>query len=458
MTQRILIVEDEHALAGALAVVCRRLGGEPTLVASGRQAREELAGGGFAVVIVDIGLPDMNGLELLERCGKARALVITAHGNLENAIAARRRGATQYLVKPLDLHEFQRTLQDLLPQNAPSAGEIHPASADESNGLLIGGAPAMQRAFVEIAHACASDAPVLITGPTGTGKTHTARVIHANSARRAGPFVALSCGALPEQLLESELFGHEKNAFTGALTSRPGHIERAAGGTLFLDEIGDVSPAVQAKLLRFVEERTFTRVGGREDLRIDLRLITATNRDLRQETSAGRFREDLYYRLHVLEIELPALHRRKEDIPALAAFFLGSLRPGRPPRLSTGALDVLARFDWPGNVRELRNAIERALAVCPGTVILPQHLPREIRQQVERSSAETEQLAAAVDNWLRARIATGATYYELHDELETAVLKTLLRHFDNKPTVLAREVKMNRATLLKKRQRMGLTA
>jgi DNA-binding NtrC family response regulator len=316
--------------------------------------------------------------------------------------------------------------------------------------LLIGAAPVMQRCFVEIAHACTSDAPVLIAGPTGTGKTLAARVIHANSARSEAPFVTLHCSALPEHLLESELFGHEKGAFTGALTSREGHLERARGGTLFLDEIADISPSTQAKLLRFVEEHTFTRVGGREDLRVDLRLLTATNKDLREEVRAGRFREDLYYRLHVLEIGMPALHERPSDIPALAGYFLGALTGNRPRQLAPASVDLLQRYPWPGNVRELRNALEHAIAVSNGGVILPHHFPREVREAEGAAPASTGTLDAALGAWLERQLAAGATYREMHDALESMALQHLLAHFDGKPTVLARETKMNRVTLRKK--------
>ena len=449
----ILIIEDEHALAAALAAVARRLGREAVLCSSGQRGLDELARGDFALAVLDIGLPDMSGLKVLEhmraRTPDLPALIITAHANLDNAVAAKKLGAAAYLVKPLDLHEVQETLRQLLSAAPPA-----PAPPGDTLALLVGAAPAMQRTFVEIAHACATDAPVLITGPTGTGKTLTARVIHANSARRDAPFVTLHCSALPETLLESELFGHEKNSFTGAGAARAGHIERAQGGTLFLDEIADISPAIQAKLLRFVEEHAFTRIGGREDLRVDLRLITATNKNLRDEVRAGRFREDLYYRLHVLEIALPSLRERAGDVPALAASFLATLAPDRHAQLSPAAAELLQRHDWPGNVRELRNVLEHAIAVSNGGVILPQHLPREFRETADATPAG-QPLETALAAWLQQKLRAGASYKEMHDELEALALRHLLAHFGGKPTILARETKMNRVTLRRKTRLLG---
>jgi DNA-binding NtrC family response regulator len=265
--------------------------------------------------------------------------------------------------------------------------------------------------------------------------------------------VTLHCSALPEQLLESELFGHEKHAFTGAQTARAGHVERAAGGTLLLDEIADISPAVQAKLLRLVEEKTFVRVGGRADIHVDLRLMAATNKDLPAEVAAGRFRQDLFYRLHVLAVELPALSARTADIGALAGFFLGSIAPARRAVLSADALALLSAYAWPGNVRELRNVLEHALAVSTGRTILPQHLPRSLRPV---AAAATDGFELALAGWLDARLKAGATYKEIAGELDAAVLRHLLRRFDQSPTALARALRMNRATLLKKRRQSRL--
>ncbi len=446
-TPRILIIEDEHALAAALASAVGRVGAQAVTCFSGARARQELAAQSFNLVILDIGLPDINGLELLDEL-HAPALVITAHGNLANAIAARQRGAVEYLVKPLDLDLLLATVRNLLTRPAPAA-----SAPVEDGDLLIGGAAAMQPVFVAIATACASDAPVLIRGPTGSGKSLAARVIHQHSRRRHAPFVTLHCAALPEQLLESELFGHEKGAFTGALTARIGHIERAAGGTLFLDEIGDITPAVQAKLLRFVEEKAFVRLGGRQDCQVDLRLIAATHHDLRAAVAAGRFREDLYYRLHVLDIEMPPLQQRLEDLPALSAFLLRRLAPTRQLQLAPETLLLLQQYHWPGNLRELRNALDHAVAVANGPHILPHHLPRTIRHY---QPPATDLLEQALAPWLQQQLAARATYDEIHDAIETCLLKQLLRHFDHKPSVLARELQMNRATLLKRRKQLGL--
>ena len=438
----ILIIEDEPALATALATACRRLGHEVETCASGRAGLEKLPTS--QLVILDIGLPDISGLTVLEKA-RAKApsvpvIIITAHGNLENAVAARKLGAAAYLVKPLDLREVQQTISQVLASTAaaPAAPKTAPTRAQ-----MLGTSPAMQRVFLEIAHATTTDAPILLAGPTGAGKTLAARVIHDHSPRSAAPFITLHCGSLPEHLLESELFGHERGAFTGATQDRQGHIERAAGGTLFLDEIGDITPTVQAKLLRFVEERAFTRVGGRSDLRIELRLITASHKNLRDEVKAGRFREDLFYRLHVLEIELPPLRDRRTDIPVLAVNFLRA-----PLRLTPETLALLERHDWPGNLRELRNALEHAAAVCTGPIIHPQHLPKELREPL--APEPNAPLATALAAWLDARLAEKSTYREMHEAIESMALKHLLAHFGGKPTILARETGMNRVTLRKK--------
>jgi DNA-binding NtrC family response regulator len=457
----ILIIEDEAALATALGTVMKRQGHEPLLCASAALGLDKLASAKPALVILDIGLPDQSGLEVLNAIRKHDAalpvLIITAHGSLHNAVEAKKRGATGYLVKPLDLRELEDAVKALLQQSP--AVEIPPvkASVDGDSPLLIGSSLAMQPAFAAIAHATASDAPVLITGPTGIGKSLTARVIHLHSARHQAPFITLSCASFPENLLESELFGHEKGAFTGAISEKTGHIERAAGGTLFLDEIGEVPPAIQVKILRFVEEKVFTRVGGRSDRHVDLRIIAATNQDLTKAVAEKRFREDLLYRLRVLEVKLPSLSARISDLPALCSYLLAGIAKDRALTLSEDALAMLRRHDWPGNVRELRNVLEHAAAVCSGNFILPQHLPAELR--LAGNGAKTSvagSLDAVLHEWLEMRLTDGVNYDAIHDELEGKLLAALLPRYEGKPTLLARALDMNRATLRKKLRALGL--
>ena len=451
---RILIIEDEAALASALALLVKRLGYEPVTCASAALGLQKLTQIVPSLVVLDIGLPDMSGLDVLARIRTHSktlpVLIITAHGHLQNALEAKKRGASGYLVKPLDLRELESAIRALLRPMGEPIVSAAPDSPDTP--FLIGSAPAMQPAFAAIAHACGSDAPVLITGPTGIGKSLAAKVIHNHSARHSAPFISLSCASLPETLLESEIFGHEKGAFTGAVTTRQGHLERAEGGTLFLDEIAEVSPAMQVKLLRFVEEKIFSRVGGREDLHMDLRIIAATNQDLARAVAEKRFREDLYYRLRVLEVKLPALWERMSDLPALCSFLLATIAPGRRLALSQEALSVLQSYSWPGNVRELRNSLEHAVAVCTGTAILATHLPKElVTAAAGRTYSPSSTLDSALHEWLDARLREPGTMYDaLHDELESRLLTALLPRYDHKPTVLARELQMNRATLRKK--------
>jgi DNA-binding NtrC family response regulator len=458
---RILIIEDEAGLASALGSVARRLGCDAELCASGAYGLERFFALTPALVILDIGLPDRNGLEVLaavrQRDAAVPVLVITAHGNLANAVEAKKRGASGYLVKPLDLGDFEKTLQGLIG-SASLAGAASSNSSEKAfrAPLLIGSAPAMQPAFAAIAHAAASDAPVLITGPTGIGKSLAARVIHLHSPRHTGPFVTLSCASLPEALLEAELFGHEKGAFTGAIAARAGHVERAAGGTLLLDEVAEIPPAVQVKLLRLVEEKTFTRVGGREDVPVNLRIMAATNRDLAQAVAEKKFREDLLYRLRVLEVKLPPLCKRMSDLPALCSWLLAGFSNGRTPALAKETLAVLGGHDWPGNVRELRNALEHAAAVSGGAVILPQHLPENLRKENAAPALVDAELNAALRQWLDRELDRHAGYDAIHDELEGRLLEALLPRFEGKPTLLARALDMNRATLRKKLRISGL--
>jgi len=451
--KRVLVLEDERGLAAAIAAVCRRLGAEPLVADSIAAAR--VLGARADAAVLDVVLPDGSGLDFLDELRATDpslpAAVITAHGTLENAVAARRGGATEYLVKPLRLGDFERALSGML--TAESAPEAVPVAG---GALLLGTGPAMQRLFLEIARAADARSPVLITGPTGSGKTLVARVVHQNSARAAGPFVTLHCQAFPESLLEAELFGHEKGAFTGAAGARAGHLEQAHGGTLFLDEIGDLPAGVQAKLLRAVEEGRFHRVGGREEIAVDFRLITATHRDLAGAVAAGGFREDLYYRLRVLELAVPPLRDRIEDLPMLASLYLQRAARGRTrmPALAADTVELLRRHAWPGNVRELRNVMEHAAAVCTGPVVRPSHLPGWLRHAAtELSEPGLEPVLRA---WLDARLAEGGDYAAIGAGIDRIVFAHLLERFGGRPTRLARELGFNRVTLRRRLRELGL--
>ena len=459
--KQILIIDDEESLANALVASVRRIGAEAHVAASAAQARRIFADQAIDLIVLDIGLPDGSGLDLLPDIRQTPVLVITAHGNLENAVQARRRGAAEYMVKPLDLQQFSRTLLELLDEPASTTelqaqrAEIEPGLADPN--MLIGASAAMQPVFAQMAHACNSEVPVMLSGPTGSGKSLCARLIHQHSNRQAGPFVTLHCAALSEQLLDSELFGHEKNAFTGAGEARMGHVERAQGGTLFLDEIADISPALQTKLLRFVEEQRFVRVGGREDLEVELRLITATHQDLKQAVRDEAFREDLYYRLKVLEVSLPSLAERLEDLPTLCACFLAQAAnsTGEVPQFSPEVQRMMQAYTWPGNVRELRHAIERAVAVCSGGLLLPRHFPAELASRAggEHSNRSDPGLKHALNRYVDFGLDAGWDWSDFHDRLENELLRVLLERHDGKSTRLAKSLKMNRSTLLKKRKR-----
>ena len=381
---KILIVDDERSMREFLEIMLQNDGHTVTCAAGGGIALELLDRETFDLVVTDIRMKPVNGLEVLKKVKAVSpstvVVVISAYAGAETAVAAMKEGAYDYLPKPFQIDEIRAVIA-----NALSCREEEAAVAPESSegggpfhfGCLIGESPAMRKTYDLIRRVAATSSNVLITGESGTGKELVAKAIHRESARSKGPFVVVNCGGVPESLIESELFGYKKGAFTGAVTNRKGLVEAAQSGTLFLDEIGELSPMLQVKLLRLVQEKTVKAVGDTEDVPVDVRIIAATNRDLERMVIDGTFREDLYYRLNVLPIRLPPLRERREDISVLAAHFLARFTTefGKNIRkISTYALDILNHYDFPGNVRELEHIIERGVALEVSSIILPDSL------------------------------------------------------------------------------------
>ncbi len=376
---RFLVVEDNDTLRRGIARALADGFGAVDEEAAGDTAVVRLCDGAnppYDVIVTDLRLPGAGGLEVLEaaraRDERSAVILMTAYGTIESAVEAMRRGAFDFLQKPFDLEQLEvrvakalehgRLLREVTHLRAERVARYAPAN-------IVGTSPALQRALGLVRKVARSRATALVTGETGTGKELVAGMIHGLSARADGPFIKVNCAALPETLLESELFGHERGAFTGADRIRIGRFEQAHGGTLFLDEVGDMAPSTQAKLLRVLQDREFTRLGGSRPLRVDVRIVAATNRDLEREMHAGRFREDLFYRLNVIRIAMPALRERQDDVEALAVHFAQHFarEMGRAERqLSPAAVARLRAHGWPGNVRELRNVIERALLLADG--------------------------------------------------------------------------------------------
>lgn len=380
---RILIADDEESIRWVLRQAIADLGWEVDTASDGVEAWAKLANGNFDVALIDIRMPGLDGLELLSRLREAgrdtSVIIVTAQNTMANAIEAMKRGAYDYVTKPFDLDEVRilvRRAQEMRRQSA----ELQRLERDQRKRFelgveIVGRTPVMQEIFKTIGRVAPTDATVLIQGESGTGKELIARAIHAHSRRWSGPFIALNCSAVPRDLLESELFGHERGAFTGAVEQRPGVFEVASGGTLFLDEVGDMPLELQAKLLRVVQERELTRVGGREVIKVDVRLIAATNQNLERAVREGRFREDLYFRLAVVPIRVPPLRQRRADVPELVRYFLEKINRELGTRvagISDEALGKLLEHSWPGNVRELENTLVRAAVLAPGPLLMPQ--------------------------------------------------------------------------------------
>jgi len=381
MAAEILLVEDRESLRSMLAETLAGEGYGVEAVATGDEAVRRLGEGRrYALVLTDLKLPGADGLAVLEAAiandAALPVVLLTGYGTVETAVTAMKRGAADFLGKPVDVDLLLLLVKRHVEGRRSAVARTLLAEEAGLAGMprILGGAPALADALERLRKAAASDVTVLLTGESGTGKELFARALHALSPRRSGPFVAVNVAVLPEGLVENELFGHDRGAYTGASERRAGRFELADGGTLFLDEIGELSLGVQTKLLRVVEERTFLRVGGTVPLTVDVRLVAATNSDLAARMRAGAFREDLFYRLDAFPVRLPPLRARREDVAVLAREFArscGERARGRAFDLSPAAIERLAAWDWPGNVRELRNVVERAVLLAPGPVIRP---------------------------------------------------------------------------------------
>jgi two-component system response regulator AtoC len=369
----LLFIDDEATLRGLMAERLIERGFEVVEAESGERALELLDQFAFDIVITDLRLPGIDGSRVIEaardRYPGIVAIVITGFGTVKDAVDAIKRGASDFIAKPFQFDELMHVLQKAMEQRRLTSENAYLRSQLEERyqfGGILGHSRPMQKLFHVLETLARSSSTILITGETGTGKEVVARAIHHNSARRSHRFVALNCSAIPETLLEAELFGHVRGAFTGAVGARQGRFEQAHKGTLFLDEVGTMSTALQMKLLRALQEREFERVGDSQTIKVDVRVIAATNSELVKMVAEGTFREDLYYRLHVIPIQLPPLRDRRDDIPVLAKHFLEKFAPGIPMQVSQGAMRALMAYQWPGNVRQLENAIERAVALSAG--------------------------------------------------------------------------------------------
>jgi len=463
---RVLVADDEPSIRFVLREALEEQGCEVVLVEDGDAAQEALAAGGFDLAFLDIRMPGPSGLELLDRMraqqSDTAAVIITAQNTFENAVEAMKRGALDYLVKPFELREVTALLEKALrarelQREVERLRRESGRRAPGGDARWVGRSPALLEIFKTVGRVAARDVPVLITGESGTGKEVVARAVHAASSRNSGPFVAVNTAAIPRELLESELFGHERGAFTGAVASRPGRFREAAHGTIFLDEIGDMSMDLQAKLLRVLQEAEVTPVGGSEPVPIDVRVLAATHRDLDAAVAEGRFREDLLYRLRVVPLQVPPLRERREDIGALAEHFVARYAEpltGGPRYLSRDALALLERQRWPGNVRELENAIKRALVLGAGEVLTPQDFAFLEQAAAPAQGSFKDQLRAEIEKAIES--GGDDVYRHLLERVERPLIETALLRTDGNQIRAARLLGINRNTLRKKIADLGI--
>ncbi len=456
MKGTILIVDDEKNTREGLRRGLEPLGYDVRLAADASEAIESLKSGEIGLMLTDLRMPGMDGLELIKVAQRispeTRVIMLTAYPDHKTAVEAMKRGACDYLDKPYNLDEVESRIN-----NALSGARLRAENAILRERLqkkygfekILGNSGPMKRVFETIRQVAPTKATVLIVGESGTGKELIANAIHNISPRKDKPFIAVHCAALSRSLLESELFGHEKGAFTGAVASKPGRFERADGGTLFLDEISETAPDIQVKLLRFLEEWEFERVGGIKTIGVDVRLLTATNRDLSKQVEAGRFREDLYYRLNVVTVKVPPLRERKEDIPIMVKAFLAeaSLENKKSVvSISPDALEALVAYDWPGNVRELRNAVESLVVLCPGGTIELAQLAPNVREARKEKEVVVSSQKVGETSGHKLLLPAGTSL----QEAEKLLIQETLRNNENNISKAARILNISRRTLHRK--------
>ena len=454
---RILVVDDEKSLLEFLLIFLQEQGFEAVDAQSVEEARARLDAGSFDLVLCDILMPDGNGLDLLReiksKTPQMAVIMMTAYASSKSAVEAMKMGAYNYISKPFNLDELKVQVAGALEKSGLEAENVYLRRELEEKyqfSNIIGKSPRMQEIFELIERVAKTSSTVLIRGESGTGKELIAKAIHFSSPRSERRFLSINCGAMPENLLESELFGHQRGAFTGAVRDKRGLFQEADGGTLFLDEIGETTPPMQVKLLRALQDRTVRPVGGNQEIPVDVRIIAATNRDLDEAISEGSFREDLFYRINVIPLGLPPLRQRREDIPLLVEYFVKkySERLGiEPRRISMEALRVLETYDWPGNVRELENMIERALALGTADVITRHDLPASLRQKVG-DAAPTPTIALP---------GSGLDLEEHLDSIRRDLMEQALGRCDGVQTQAAELLQMSFRSFRYYAKKLGLT-
>jgi len=463
----VLIVDDDESVRWVLKKSLEKDGIETVLAKDAAEGFAQIKEHDIAVVLMDIRMPGMSGLDALEKIKAAGSgvsvIIMTAQATMQNAIEAMRRGAFDYITKPFDLDEVNILVKKAIEVRRLSqeVTALREEVRGKYEGGLVGNTAAMQEIYKTIGRVAESDATVLIHGESGTGKELVARAIHFHSKRAGRPFVAVNSAAIPSELLESELFGHEKGAFTGAVSRKIGKFEAAAGGTVFLDEIGDMNLPLQGKLLRVLQEREFDRVGGTEPIKTDVRVLAATHQNLEKAVRDKRFREDLFYRLNVIQINIPPLRKRKDDIVPLAGYFMQKYQTTglKTKVLTPETLKILRAYDWPGNVRELENAIQRAITLSQGDKISPDSLPPQIFKpghgtHLSFENFLEEKLADLVDRM--GGLDTGDVYDMVIQRVEKPLITLVLKKTEGNQVRAASLLGINRNTLRKKIKDLGI--